>query len=431
VATAAFAASTLGMLLRVEPIASWYYALAWWPFIFALDALTLALRGDSLISRNPRGFLVLSLISVPFWLIFEAWNLVMKNWYYVGADPLWVARWVGYTVCFATVLPAIFEAAALVAATGSFERVRVRPIRVGPWLYVWFWAMGGTLLLLPLLAPKYGFPGIWLGFIFLLEPFNHRFAAKSLLRQWEEGSLRTVCRLLAGGLICGLAWEAFNTHALTKWIYSVPFFEGLKLFEMPLAGFLGFPPFAVECYVMIQFLGIFRLSAVPRAVGWGASLAVGLGSLGMFHLLDAHTVNSLQPRVSHLHELAPQEAALLQRAGVDRMDLWVEGPGGLKGRRGELLAHGLSREALERWEGLAMMATLKGMGTENLKLMLAAGVGSPGDLGRQDPEELGERMREIHTSTGWGRQPPRDAQVRMWVREAKALEKRPDTRLCQ
>lgn len=366
--------------------------------------------------------MILSATSVPFWLVFEAWNLGIKNWYYVGADQSWFARWVGYTVCFATVLPAIFEAAALVVATGLFKRVRVRPIRVGPWLYVWFWALGGTLLLLPLMLPRYGFPGIWLGFTFLLEPFNHRFAAKSLLRQWEEGSFRTVCRLLAAGLICGLAWEAFNIHALTKWIYTVPFFEGFKLFEMPLAGFLGFPPFAVECYVMVQFLGIFRSSVLPRPIRWGVPVAVSIASLGMFHLLDTQTVNSLQPRVSHLQELAPQEASLLQEAGVDRMDLWVKGPGGLKGKRKDLLVHGLSREALERWEDLAVMATLKGMGTENLKLMLAAGVGSLRDLARQDPRDLGERMRDVQRSKGWGRQPPRDAQVWIWVNEAKRAQ---------
>ncbi len=416
---AALAASTVGMLLRVEPFATLYYALAWWPFIFALDALTLGLRGRSPLTKSPREFLILSATSVPFWLTFEAWNLGMKNWYYVGADPSWFARWVGYIVCYATVLPAIFEAAALVAATGLFKTVRVRPIRVGPWLYVWFWALGGTLLLLPLVLPNYGFPGVWLGFIFLLEPFNHRFARRSLLRQWEEGSLRTLTRLLVSGLICGLAWETFNTHALTKWIYTVPFFEGLKLFEMPLAGFLGFPPFAVECYVVVQFLGILRSPLLPKAIRLGVPVAVGLGSLGMFHVLDTHTVNSLQPRVSHLEELAPQEAALLQRAGVDRLDLWVSAPGGLKKKREEILAQGLSREALERWEALAVMATLKGMGTENLKLMLEAGISSPRDLARQDPKDLGERMRDIQRSKGWGRQPPRDAQVRIWVNEAK------------
>ena len=65
-------------------------------------------------------------------------------------------------------------------------------------------------------------------------------------------------KLITAGLICGILWEFWNFWALTKWIYTVPFFEDLKLFEMPLAGFFGFPPFTVECYVMINTVSILR-----------------------------------------------------------------------------------------------------------------------------------------------------------------------------
>ena len=33
----------------------------------------------------------------------------------------------------------------------------------------------------------------------------------------------------------------------------MPYFGGVKLFEMPVLGFLGFPPFAVECWAMYVF----------------------------------------------------------------------------------------------------------------------------------------------------------------------------------
>jgi hypothetical protein len=49
---------------------------------------------------------------------------------------------------------------------------------------------------------------------------------------------------------CGFLWELFNFWAGSKWIYTVPYVGSLKVFEMPILGFLGFPPFAVECYVM-------------------------------------------------------------------------------------------------------------------------------------------------------------------------------------
>ena len=256
-------AFTAGMWWRIEPFASWYYAFAWWPFIFLTDALVRRLQGCSLLTRNPYEFLFLAAVSIPLWLTFEAWNLVLKNWYYACApDSEWL-RWIGYCVSYATVLPAIFETSELVYAAGLFRDVRVRPLDVRRGLLIGLVLAGIVCLVLPLVLPEYTFPLIWGGFTLLLEPFNYRYSEASLLRQWERGSIGRFVGLLAGGMICGLVWEAFNIRALTKWVYTVPFFEELKLFEMPLAGFLGFPPFAVECYVIVCFIGTFRIVQGP------------------------------------------------------------------------------------------------------------------------------------------------------------------------
>ncbi len=414
--------STAGMLLRWGPCADWYYPLAWWPFILTMDALVIFRQGHSLLSRSPREFLFLSLLSVPVWLLFEAFNLAIQNWYYAGSDPLWWVRWVGYTICFATVLPAILEATELVGALGLFREVRVRPLRASRGLRTAFFLGGVVCLCLPLVAPKSTFPVVWLALVFLLEPFNYRWAPRSLLREWEQGAAGRVVRLLVGGMICGLAWEAFNIQALSKWVYTVPYFEEIKLFEMPLAGFFGFPPFAVECYAIVQFVGILRSISLPGAARWALLVLVAAGSLWMFHLIDRYTVNSLIPRVGDLEPLAPQEASLLSRAGIDRLDLWV-----MRSQDGEESATTaktrleLPTQSMDKWKGWAVMASLKGMGTENLRLLLEAGVKSPGELARQVPEELGLRLRDIQERTGWARQPPRDAQVRVWVREARRV----------
>ncbi len=61
--------------------------------------------------------------------------------------------------------------------------------------------------------------------------------------------------LMAGGLTCGFFWEFWNYWAAAKWTYTLPFlgpFEQYKAFEMPLLGFLGFLPFALECWVALQ-----------------------------------------------------------------------------------------------------------------------------------------------------------------------------------
>ncbi|MEK6571620.1 MAG: hypothetical protein AABZ61_09630, partial [Bacteroidota bacterium] len=55
--------------------------------------------------------------------------------------------------------------------------------------------------------------------------------------------------------VCGGLWEFWNYWAEARWVYDVPFsWSGPKVFEMPLAGFLGFIPFAVECHAMQNYL---------------------------------------------------------------------------------------------------------------------------------------------------------------------------------
>ena len=41
--------------------------------------------------------------------------------------------------------------------------------------------------------------------------------------------------------------------AISKWTYTVPYFGNVKIFEMPVLGFLGFPPFAIECWAIYIF----------------------------------------------------------------------------------------------------------------------------------------------------------------------------------
>jgi hypothetical protein len=52
------------------------------------------------------------------------------------------------------------------------------------------------------------------------------------------------------GAIAGILWEFWNFWSVSKWIYTVPIFGDIKIFEMPIIGYLGFLPFAVEIFVM-------------------------------------------------------------------------------------------------------------------------------------------------------------------------------------
>ena len=75
-------------------------------------------------------------------------------------------------------------------------------------------------------------------------------------KELREDVDRTIS-LMAGGATCGLLWEAWNYWAMTKWVYHLPFLGDLgqyRYFEMPLLGFLGFLPFALECWVVLELI---------------------------------------------------------------------------------------------------------------------------------------------------------------------------------
>jgi hypothetical protein len=75
-----------------------------------------------------------------------------------------------------------------------------------------------------------------------------------------------VVALLAAGAVCGALWEFWNYRALTRWTYTVPYLGDVKLFEMPVLGYLGFPPFALECYAVYQWLRGALGPAAPDAM---------------------------------------------------------------------------------------------------------------------------------------------------------------------
>ncbi|MCE5334444.1 MAG: hypothetical protein LLG06_07615 [Desulfobacteraceae bacterium] len=293
--------ATAGMLARYEPFYSGYYSFAWWSFIVIVQAYLRLRGGRSLLFENPLRFLLLLPLSVTVWLVFEAANFRLSNWHYINVPSLQPFRWIGYSISYATVLPGIFSVGALLDHFGVFKNsqssIKPDPER----LYVPFFILGFFSLILPLIWPKYFFPLIWGAFIFLLEPINHRFGAPSLLRKWREGSLRTFYLLMLSGAVCGFIWELWNFKAGTKWVYTVPFVGGFKVFEMPLLGFMGFPPFAVECYAMSAtfFLIVRQIGEKYSLRGASASyaaftLAIVLFDMLVFSGIDRFTILSFR-----------------------------------------------------------------------------------------------------------------------------------------
>jgi hypothetical protein len=261
--------SEAATLAQVEPFWSWNTPIAWTGFILFADALVYGARGNSWMISSPREFLCLALASIPLWLVFEGYNLVLRNWYYVGLPDRFWLRQLGYAWSFATIWPAVFEGAEL-AAVARRSVSKVGPGRPGApggaagprqnaslpgSLSV---TAGALMLAVPFLvspdAARYLAAPVWLGFIFLLDPINARLGAESLARDFAAGRRDRLINLALSGLLCGALWEFWNYWSRAKWHYTVPILEHVKIFEMPLPGYLGFPAFALECFAMYSFV---------------------------------------------------------------------------------------------------------------------------------------------------------------------------------
>src|SRR3990172_3699302 len=102
--------------LGVAPVAIFFTPIAWTGYILWIDGAIYSLRGRSLLRNDPAEFVWLALCSIPLWLIFEAYNLRLDNWVYIGLPSNWWLRQLGYAWSFATIWPGIFETAMLLRA---------------------------------------------------------------------------------------------------------------------------------------------------------------------------------------------------------------------------------------------------------------------------------------------------------------------------
>ncbi len=286
-----FVVAVLGLAAGLEPFATWFYSFAWWSYIVMADAVIFHRRRESLLMSRPQELPGLAATSVTFWLIFEFANFFLGNWHYQGLPEARLWRWLGFWLGFATVLPGLFQTRDLLDALGLLPQKQGPVYSVGRNWPVPFILAGWLMWLLPLIWPRVFFPLVWLAPIFFLEPFCALGGGRSLWLAWCQGERREVYLLLLAGLLCGIFWESWNFWAKAKWVYTLPYLQFGKVFEMPILGYLGFPPFAVACAVMYNcFLMLQQrwLTTSRARQRWLLSQVVFW--LGMFLTLDYRTV---------------------------------------------------------------------------------------------------------------------------------------------
>ena len=262
------------LVLGQPLVARWFTPIVWTGYVLLADALVARATGRSYLTTDRLDGVLVALASIGCWWLFEWYNaprfwrggddLTGLWWHYHRLEPNPWLRRAGYDWAFATIFPALFLTAALLRAT-TFPRVRVAPWRPSEATLKVAIAVGAVFVVVPLvIVSAWLVPLVWTGFVLLLEPLNARAGRPSWLADLGRGDPSRLLALLVSGAICGGLWEFWNYWATTRWTYTVPYLGHLKIFEMPLVGYLGFPPFALECYAMWHFLRG-RLGAPPAS----------------------------------------------------------------------------------------------------------------------------------------------------------------------
>jgi hypothetical protein len=243
---------------RIDPFFRYSFFPLWFSFIFVLDALNRARTGSSLITRAPAKFAQMFAFSALYWWLFETFNIPTQNWHYIfdhhysTAEQIFVE-----TLDFTTVLPVVMEMAELWT---SFKRLRPRlpaneiGLRISAPAAARLMLLGSTCIVLPFLFPDKAFILIWLSVLFVLDPINNLMGRKSALAHLKAKDWRFFVALPLAGLSCGFFWEMWNFHSLPRWYYTVPYVGFARVFEMPILGYTGYLPFALELFALYQFL---------------------------------------------------------------------------------------------------------------------------------------------------------------------------------
>ncbi|UCG89265.1 MAG: DUF4332 domain-containing protein [Gemmatimonadota bacterium] len=402
------------LLLQIDPVPTWFYVFAWYPTLVLLDAITVRLDGrPSVLWR--KSAIPLFAWSPVIWLVFEAANFRLMNWYYVFLPHSQLERWAGILLSFATVVPALLLGERVLRAAGVFAGARTRAVRIRALDRRAAVVLGIAIGTLALTLPRLFFPLIWGAAFLMTDPIVYRLARPfSLIGDLERGDWGRIGRLLLGGLAIGVIWETYNFWARGKWIYTVPWLEDMKLFEMPPFGFVGFPVFALEAWSMYHLLcglgvalplGITSRLSLRRTVT--AGFAAFVFSWGILIGMERNTISSTVPRLGDIPGIDDFASARLRAAGIATVfELAATDPS-------ELSSAGLASREAATAVARAGLVRLRGIGAEHGRTLLSLGIGGVCQLATREPGLLTDQIKRRANAVR-----PTAAEVRVWIRAA-------------
>lgn len=277
--------------LQLPFMKTWFYCFAWWSFILVVDSLNFRHRKSSPLSESAKTFLYSAFISVFVWLVFELFNLRLKNWHYHDLPSHFMERWLGYFIAFASVIPALREISCFLKGYLDKKNLDLFRLKTSSSFLKACLSLGLVFIFLSITWPRLFFPLVWLCFILLLEPLNFWLQNETLLSDMAKKNWIRFWSWVLAGLVAGFFWELWNFVAGSHWEYSLPYLNFGRVFHMPVFGYTGFMPFALEVFAFYQlFVWAHRKLEKKIFLKTLFFLFFIIFYLGCFYLIDVHTL---------------------------------------------------------------------------------------------------------------------------------------------
>jgi hypothetical protein len=252
-------------LAGVEPVRGYWFDFVWAGYILAADAVVWRRAGRSLLHGGGWRMVALFALSAPLWWAFEIANWRLENWRYVGTEVYGgQAHVLLKTVSFVFVLPALATSRDLLRSFVCFPHPPAVPLP--SWTAPTLVVVGLACVPLLYLFPDQTYPLVWVAPLLVLDGVaDLRGRRPNVLALVREGRAGPALLIAVAGLGTGILWELWNWGAVPHWDYRIPGLGVLPVFEMPILGYLGYPPFALlaDAFVRTVLGGRGGLSEEP------------------------------------------------------------------------------------------------------------------------------------------------------------------------
>lgn len=235
------------------------FTFLWCSYIALVNALTYRRTGRCLLI-NRFGYLAkLFLFSIPFWWYFEYLNRFVLNWYYLVPDSFHPSQYLFFgSLAFATVLPAVISTRDFILSYSSISpgfdylpKLRNSWPELSAAIVL---ALASISLLCLGIWPQYLYPLLWISPLLILVSLQVFWGHRHIFSPLAQGNYSFIIASALAALMCGFVWEVWNFYSSPKWVYSVPWVYGGKIFEMPVLGYLGYLPFGLECLAIGEII---------------------------------------------------------------------------------------------------------------------------------------------------------------------------------